>query len=131
MDRAMVLASTLHWSEIDDAGRVRDIACDPRQWGDVLLVRKDVPTSYHLAVVVDDALQGITDVVRGQDLFAATSIHRLLQCLLELPAPRYRHHPLIYDFHHYKLAKSRGSQALRALRAEGATARDIYRRLGF
>jgi glutamyl-Q tRNA(Asp) synthetase len=131
MDRALALARTLSWSEIDGAGQARDIACHADQWGDVLVVRKDVPASYHLAVVVDDALQGVTDVVRGQDLFAATSIHRLLQYLLGLPVPRYRHHPLIYDFHHYKLAKSRGSQALRSLRAEGVTATDVWRRLGF
>jgi glutamyl-Q tRNA(Asp) synthetase len=131
MDRAAALVKNLNWSEIDDKGRTRDIACDPRQWGDVLLVRKDFPGSYHLAVVVDDALQGITDVVRGRDLFAATSVHRLLQRLLELPAPRYRHHSLLYDLDHYKLAKSRGSRSLRTLRAEGATAADIRRRLGF
>ena len=69
----------------------------PEAWGDVVLARKDTPTSYHLAVVVDDAAQGVTDVVRGQDLFLATAMHRLLQQLLGLPAPRYRHHRLIRD----------------------------------
>ena len=69
----------------------------PQAWGDVTLARKDVPTSYHLSVVIDDALQGVTDVVRGQDLFWSTSVHRLLQALLDLPAPAYRHHRLMLD----------------------------------
>jgi glutamyl-Q tRNA(Asp) synthetase len=85
------------------------------------LARKDTPTSYHLAVVVDDALQGVTDVVRGKDLFHATSVHRLLQHLLGLPAPDYRHHDLLLDARGEKLSKSRESKTLRALRAEGVT----------
>ena len=73
------------------------VIADPAAWGDVILARKETPTSYHLAVVVDDAAQGITDVVRGRDLFHATSVHRLLQVLLGLPQPRYHHHRLILD----------------------------------
>ena len=96
----------------------------PEQWGDVVLARKDTPTSYHLAVVVDDALQGVTDVVRGKDLFHATSVHRLLQRLLGLPAPDYRHHELLLDARGEKLSKSRESKTLRELRAEGVTPRE-------
>ena len=96
-----------------------DVAARPEQWGDVVLARKDTPTSYHLAVVVDDALQGVTDVVRGKDLFHATSVHRLLQQLLGLPAPDYRHHELLLDARGEKLSKSRESKTLRELRAEG------------
>ena len=90
-------------------------------WGDVVLARKEVPTSYHLAVAVDDALQGVTDVVRGQDLFWSTSIHRLLQALLGLPEPIYHHHKLILDADGRKLSKSTQATSLRELRAGGAT----------
>ncbi len=76
-------------------GTARDIAAEPALWGDVVLARRDTPTSYHLSVVVDDALQGVTHVVRGCDLLAATGVHRVLQTLLGLPAPAYRHHALI------------------------------------
>jgi len=106
------------------------IAADPAQWGDVVLARKDTPASYHIAVVVDDASQGVTDVVRGKDLFEATGLHRLLQHLLELPAPRYRHHDLVLDEKGEKLAKSVASTALRALRAQGWTPTDVRRRTG-
>ena len=95
-----------------------------------MVARKDTPTSYHLAVVVDDALQGVSDVVRGQDLFHATAVHCLLQKLLGLPQPRYHHHRLIRDDAGRKLAKSTRSTALRDLRAAGATAVDIYRLVG-
>lgn len=105
------------------------IAADPAEWGDVVLARKDTPASYHIAVVVDDALQGVTDVVRGKDLFEATSLHRLLQRLLDLPAPNYRHHGLVLDEKGEKLAKSVASTALRALRAEGWTPADVRRRV--
>jgi glutamyl-Q tRNA(Asp) synthetase len=107
-----------------------DIVTVPAAWGDVVLARKDVPTSYHLAVVIDDAAQGVTAVVRGQDLFAATSIHRLLQALLGLPTPAYHHHRLIVDAEGRKLAKSTRSTALRELRAAGATPADIRRMIG-
>jgi glutamyl-Q tRNA(Asp) synthetase len=119
------------WSEFFEGDEPRDVNAEPSLWGDVVVARKDVPTSYHLAVVVDDALQGVTDVVRGMDLFNATSLHRLLQTLLELPAPRYHHHQLVEDEAGRKLSKSEGSTTLRALRAEGVTAEDVRRRLGF
>lgn len=106
------------------------LAIAPEVWGDVVLARKDVPTSYHLAVVVDDAAQGVTHVVRGQDLFAATGIHRLLQALLGLPTPTYHHHRLIVDAQGRKLAKSTRSTALRELRAAGAAPADIRRLIG-
>ena len=113
-----------------DDGEGRLVPADPAEWGDVVLARKDTPASYHIAVVVDDALQGVTDVVRGKDLFAATSVHRLLQRLLDLPAPNYRHHGLVLDEKGEKLAKSVASTALRALRAEGWTPADVRRRIG-
>ena len=96
----------------------------------MILARKDVPTSYHLAVVVDDAAQGVTNVVRGHDLFHATSVHRLLQSLLGLPAPRYRHHRLILDADGHKLSKSTQATGLRELRAQGATPAEIRRLAG-
>jgi glutamyl-Q tRNA(Asp) synthetase len=122
-----------------DAENVRDdgrnpptnVMADPWRWGDAVIVRKDVPTSYHLSVVVDDALQGVTHVVRGQDLEAATDLHVLLQALLDLPAPLYHHHPLVLDPAGDKLAKSRESEPLGALRMRGATAAEVRRRLGF
>ena len=88
------------------AGESGDVAARPQAWGDVILARKEMPTSYHLSVVVDDALQGVTDVVRGQDLFWSTSVHRLLQALLGLPEPAYRHHRLMLDADGRKLSKS-------------------------
>ncbi len=92
---------------------------DPLSFGDVVLWRKDAPASYHLAATLDDAADGISHVVRGKDLFAYTSIHRLLQALLGLPTPCYWHHPLLLDESGEKLAKSRLSQPLCELRAEG------------
>ncbi|WP_296526484.1 tRNA glutamyl-Q(34) synthetase GluQRS [Rhodoplanes sp.] len=103
------------------------VTARPELWGDVVLARKDVPASYHLAVVIDDAAQGITEVVRGRDLFAATSIHRVLQALLGLPAPVYRHHRLILDADGKKLSKSTRATGLRELRAAGTTPADIRR----
>jgi glutamyl-Q tRNA(Asp) synthetase len=93
--------------------------------------RKDVPTSYHLSVVVDDALQGITHVVRGADLEAATDLHVLLQALLGVPAPAYHHHRLMLEAEGAKLSKSRSSPALADLREAGVTAAEIRSRLGF
>ena len=101
-----------------------------RAWGDVILARRDTPTSYHLSVAIDDALQGVTEVIRGQDLFWSTSVHRLLQCLLGLPQPAYRHHRLVLDSAGQKLSKSTAATGLRELRAAGATAADIRRMLG-
>jgi glutamyl-Q tRNA(Asp) synthetase len=112
----------LTWRE----GAPRSWACviraEPEFWGDVVLRRKEFPASYHIAVVLDDAFQGVTHVVRGQDLFAATAIHRLLQVLLDLPEPDYHHHELVRDLHGGKLSKSLGSRSLDDLRAEGLTA---------
>lgn len=113
------------------AGDEETVEADPWRWGDAVIVRKDVPTSYHLSVVVDDALQGITHVVRGQDLEAATDLHVLLQKLLDLPTPLYHHHGLILDSFGDKLAKSRKSEALCELRERGVTADEIRQRLGF
>ncbi len=104
---------------------------DPARWGDAVLARKDVPTSYHLAVVLDDAAQGITHVVRGRDLEAATDLHVLLQRLLGLPTPRYHHHGLIRDAAGQKLSKSLGSEALAALRERGTRPGEVRARLGF
>ena len=106
------------------------VAARPEAWGDVILARKETPTSYHLSVVVDDALQGVTDVVRGQDLFWSTSVHRLLQQLLGLPAPAYRHHRLILDPAGQKLSKATEAKGLRELRAAGAAPADIRRLVG-
>lgn len=124
------LAHPLVWREEDDDGATREIVADPSGWGDVVLARKDTPTSYHLSVTLDDALQGITHVVRGADLFEATSVHRLLQELLGLPAPVYRHHRLITGPDGRKLAKSHGATALAALRAQGATPEGIRAMVG-
>lgn len=104
---------------------------DPGRWGDVVVVRKDTPTSYHLSVVVDDAIQGVTHVTRGMDLYAATDIHALLQNLLGLPRPVYTHHALILGAEAEKLSKSRGSESLASLRALGIDPADIRARLGF
>ncbi|MCT8998034.1 tRNA glutamyl-Q(34) synthetase GluQRS [Chelativorans intermedius] len=110
-----------------EAGRV---PARPQEWGDVVIARKETPASYHLSVVVDDALQGITHVVRGRDLFHATAVHRLLQELLGLPVPLYHHHALILDEEGRKLSKSRGDTGIAALREAGATPRDIARMVG-
>ena len=101
-----------------DAVRGR-IAAAPEAQGDVVLARRDAPVSYHLAVTVDDAAQGVSDVIRGADLFAATHVHRLLQALLGLPTPRYHHHPLLRDADGRRLAKRHGAPALADLRARG------------
>lgn len=125
---AAVRAGPLVWHETGVCdGEVR---ATPEAWGDVILARKDTPTSYHLSVVVDDALQGITHVVRGQDLFASTSVHRLLQAVIGLPAPIYHHHRLVLDRDGHKLAKSTGATALRTLRGRGASPADIRRMVG-
>lgn len=126
MPAAMARTGKLTWTETDQGL----VVADPAAWGDVILARKDTPTSYHLAVVVDDAAQGVTDVVRGRDLFHATGVHRLLQALLELPAPRYRHHRLILDADGKKLSKSTSATGLRELRVQGVTPADIRRMVG-
>lgn len=102
---------------------------DPSLLGDVVLARKETPTSYHLAVTLDDAAQGVTTVIRGQDLFEATHVHRLLQALLDLPTPVYRHHALIKDDGGARLAKRRQSESLRSLREAGLTPDGVRARL--
>ncbi|WP_262032326.1 tRNA glutamyl-Q(34) synthetase GluQRS [Microvirga sp. Mcv34] len=121
----------LRFRRFDRDGQEEVVTAQPRRWGDAVIVRKEIPTSYHLSVVVDDALQGVTHVVRGQDLEAATDLHVLLQALLDLPTPRYHHHGLLRDPDGDKLAKSRRSKSLAELREEGATPQAIRRRLGF
>jgi len=132
MNAAIARTGALTWVEIgaDPKEEHETLMAQPEAWGDVVLARKDTPTSYHLAVVVDDALQGVTHVVRGQDLFAATSVHRLLQALLGFPAPMYHHHRLILDAEGHKLSKSTRATALRELRGQGATLSDIRRMIG-
>ena len=132
MTRAMEWAGLLRWSEsgAGPAGERGEIAADPGDWGDVVLARKEIPTSYHLSVVVDDALQGVTHVVRGNDLFWSTSVHRLLQALFGLAVPRYHHHHLILDESGKKLSKSTSSTSLRELRVQGLTPPDIRRMVG-
>lgn len=116
----------------DHAGHHRfDAGVMTARIGDIVLARRDIGTSYHLAVVVDDAWQGITEITRGADLFAATPIHVLLQRLLGLPTPAYYHHRLIRDDHGRRLAKRDDARALARYRAEGATAQDIRRMVGF
>jgi glutamyl-Q tRNA(Asp) synthetase len=132
LDMAAALARTgaLTWIESDCGGKTTLVAARPQMWGDVVLARKETPTSYHLSVVIDDAEQGVTHVVRGQDLFAATAVHRVLQALFALPAPIYHHHHLILDADGQKLSKSTRATALRALRENGATSADIRRMVG-
>ena len=132
LDMAAALARTgaLSWIEIACGGKTTPVAASPQMWGDVVLARKETPTSYHLSVVIDDAEQGVTHVVRGQDLFAATSVHRVLQALFALAAPIYHHHRLILDAHGQKLSKSTRATALRALRETGASSADIRRMVG-
>jgi glutamyl-Q tRNA(Asp) synthetase len=122
----------LTWTETGagPAGETGLLAANPQAWGDVVLARKETPTSYHLSVVLDDARQGVTHIVRGQDLFFATGVHRLLQAVLGLPAPVYHHHRLILDARGQKLSKSTRATALRALREAGAAPADIRRMAG-
>ncbi len=112
------------------AATFKTIAADPAAWGDVILARKETPTSYHFSVVVDDALQGVTQVVRGHDLYFSTAVHRLLQTLLDLPAPGYRHHPLMLDDEGRKLSKSTRATGLRELRSQGISPAEIRRMAG-
>lgn len=139
LDMAKALAGlgdALSWDETgqgpggETGTVVADPPANPAIWGDVVLARKDSPASYHLAVTVDDAAQGVTDVVRGQDLFYATSVHRLLQALLGLTAPRYHHHRLIRDADGRKLSKSTKATGLRDLRAGGLSAAKIRNVIG-
>lgn len=121
MKKALAVSGQLYWHD-RDKGRIR---AHPEEFGDVVLARKDVPTSYHLSVTVDDHLQGITLVTRGEDLFRATDIHRLLQALLGLDVPDYRHHPLLTDDKGKRFAKRDKAVTLRSLRESGKTAQDV------
>tara|TARA_R110002020_G_scaffold198830_9_gene400154 strand:- start:33318 stop:34238 length:921 start_codon:yes stop_codon:yes gene_type:complete len=121
------LAGSMCWDELGAGpnGETGKITATPAEWGDVILARRDIPTSYHLAVTIDDSIQGVTDVIRGEDLFAATSVHRLLQQLLGLPVPRYRHHGLVLDTGGRKLSKSEDATSIASWREQGATPADI------
>ncbi|MBR9972581.1 tRNA glutamyl-Q(34) synthetase GluQRS [Magnetospirillum sp. J10] len=127
MAAAIAQTGTLWWHD-HHAGR---IAAQPELFGDVVLARKDTPTSYHLAVTWDDALQQVTLVTRGQDLFAATHVHRLLQALLELPTPQYHHHPLRTDSQGRRYAKRDKALTIAALRAAGRSPAEIQALAGF
>ncbi len=127
MQRAVGAAGDLYWED-DLRGEIK---AEPLDQGDVVLARKDCPTSYHLAVTVDDAAQGITLVTRGQDLFAATHVHRLLQALLDLPVPRWRHHGLIRDEFGERLAKRNDGLAIRTLRDKGWSPARVRASSGF
>jgi glutamyl-Q tRNA(Asp) synthetase len=123
------LQDELGWIETG-SGESHVVPADPSAWGDVVLWRWDAPSSYHLSVVLDDALQGVTHVVRGRDLYHATPVHRLLQVLFGLPQPIYHHHRLLLDENGEKLSKSLRSTGLRALRESGVTPSDIRSRIG-
>jgi glutamyl-Q tRNA(Asp) synthetase len=125
MARALSRTGPLVWHD-RRAGR---IVADPAAHGDVVLARKDAPVSYHLAVTIDDDAQGVTDVIRGEDLFAATDVHRLLQALLGLATPAYAHHPLLTGPDGRRLAKRDGAKSLAELRADGADAGRIVAEL--
>jgi glutamyl-Q tRNA(Asp) synthetase len=129
LDAAAAAAQTgpLRWIEQGKG----EIAVDPQLHGDVVIARKDIPTSYHLAVTLDDAIQGVTLVTRGEDLLPATHIHRLLQAVLGLPVPEYRHHKLLTDETGKRLAKRDGAEGLASLRQKGADPAGIRARLGF
>lgn len=130
MARATDLAlryGSLAWYDLDRG----EVAATPETFGDVVLARKETPTSYHLSVTVDDAIQGVTLVTRGEDLLAATHVHRLLQVLLDLPVPAYRHHRLLTNSAGRRLAKRDRAATLRDLRAKGATPEDVRALAGF
>lgn len=126
------IGRALDWQEIGAGpeGESGTIVADPLAWGDVVLARRDTPTSYQLSVVVDDALQGVTQVVRGRDLFFATAVQRLLQDLLGLAPPAYFHHDLVLGENGRKLSKSERDTGLSTLRAQGATPDDVKRMVG-
>lgn len=136
MQRALAqIGRALSWQETGAEGESLfaepvAVPVEAAAWGDVILARKDTPTSYHLSVVVDDARQGITDVLRGQDLYHATSVHRVLQELLGLPSPVYRHHRLVLGADGRKLSKSSKDTSLRSLREAGMTHAELRKRIG-
>lgn len=118
--KASAAAGPLYWHDGDT-----EVMAEPERFGDVVLARKDAPTSYHLAVTVDDAAQAVSDIIRGRDLFAATDVHRLLQALLDLPTPCYHHHPLLIDADGRRLAKRNGAPTIAGMRAAGADPRKL------
>jgi glutamyl-Q tRNA(Asp) synthetase len=132
MAAAIAHVGALDWTETGSGpdGESGTVAAAPGRWGDVVLGRKEAPTSYHLSVVIDDARQGTTHVVRGHDLFWSTSVHRLLQALLDLPVPVYHHHRLVLGTDGRKLSKSTQATALRTLRRNAIAAADIRRMVG-
>lgn len=137
MEKALARAETMNGGPIffDEEGsgphgETGRLAIDPLVFGDVIIARKDIPTSYHLAVTMDDAIQNVTVVTRGQDLFSSTYVHRVLQILLGLPAPRYRHHGLVRDQEGRRLSKSAKDVGLRDLRLSGATPADVRKLIG-
>lgn len=125
--RALAITGPLTWQD-EDAGT---IAADPLSLGDVVLARKETPTSYHLAVTLDDHLQGVSLVTRGTDLFHATHVHRLLQALLDLHVPSWHHHQLLRGPDGERLAKRAGAPTLQSLRAAGIVPAALRRELGF
>jgi glutamyl-Q tRNA(Asp) synthetase len=131
--RAAKAAGPLAFDELESGplGEHGSTTVDPNHSGDIVLTRKETPASYQLAVVVDDAFQGVDLVTRGNDLFGATHVQRLLQALLNLPTPRYAHHRLVLDERGQKLSKRHHSETLRSLRAGGVTPAQIRERLGF
>ena len=122
--RALALTGAIEWIEEGENGAHRKLA-DPAPLGDVVLARKDVPTSYHLAVTVDDAVQGVTLVTRGEDLATSTHVHRVLQALLDLPTPSYRHHGLVMDAAGRRLSKRNQALTVRAMRESGISRAEI------
>jgi glutamyl-Q tRNA(Asp) synthetase len=121
--KALAITGALRWRD----RALGEVEARPQDFGDVVLARKDVPASYHLSVTVDDALQGITLVTRGDDLVGATGIHRLLQALLGLPVPEYWHHPLLKDASGRRFAKRDKAETLRAMRERGVLPGDVRR----
>ena len=127
LNRALAEAGhDLEWMDLERGPQ----RAQPEILGDVVLVRKDIGCSYHLAVVLDDALQGVTRITRGADLFEATHVQRLLQALLSLPTPEYHHHPLICDPNGQRLAKRDEAETLRSLRRRGVSVGEVRERLG-
>ena len=131
MAAAVAAAGQIAWTEYGRGLDGAAIPAEPEIHGDVVLARKDVPTSYHLAVTLDDAEQGVTLVTRGEDLAPATHVHRLLQVLLDLPVPAWHHHSLIADPAGRRLAKRDDAQSIRGLRDQGLTPADVCAQAGF
>lgn len=127
MEKALAITGPLEWED----SRAGGVEANPGIFGDIVIARKDIPTSYHLSVTVDDNLQGISLVTRGEDLFQATSIHRLLQSLLGYSTPRYCHHKLLLDGQGKRFAKRDLGITLETLRASGKSAEDVKGAIGF